>query len=252
MDVVFHLAWADIPESATEHPVSDIQGNLIGTVRLLQACVERGVRRIIFPSTGGAIYGPVDVLPVPESHATHPISAYGVTKLAVEKYIELYHHLHGLEYAILRPSVPYGPYQNPLGRQGAVSVFIGRILSGQPLTIWGDGSAIVRDFFHVTDLARALVMAAASPHPAGLYNIGGGEGFSLLELIDRLRPIAEPHYPITIEQAPPRRFDVPRLVLDISHARDTLGWQPEISLDDGLAQTWDWFQRVWLPATPPT
>ncbi|MCO6450013.1 MAG: NAD-dependent epimerase/dehydratase family protein [Caldilineales bacterium] len=250
VDTVFHLAWAHIPESATQHPVGDIQSNLVGTVRLLQACVERGVRRVIFPSTGGAIYGPVDALPVSESHLTRPISAYGVTKLAVEKYIQLYHHLHGLEYAILRPSVPYGPYQDPFGRQGAVCVFIGDILTGKPITLWGDGDAIVRDFFHVSDLARALILAAESAQPAGLYNIGGGEGVSLLQLVERLRHLAEPDFPVMIEQSEPRRFDVPRLVLNINHAAEALDWRPQISLDEGLTQTWHWFRHTWLTTIP--
>lgn len=249
IETVYHLAWAHIPESATQHPVADIQANLIPTIRLLQGCAEHGVRRFIFLSTGGAIYGPVRHLPVAESHPPRPISAYGVTKLAAEKYIDLYHHLHGLDYAILRPSVPYGPGQDPLGRQGAVSVFIGNILCGQPITLWGDGDAIVRDFFHVSDLARAAVLAAGHPQPTGIYNIGGGQPVSLSQLVALLRELAGPDYPVVIRQAPPRSFDVPRLVLDITAARQTLGWRPQVALSEGLAAAWAWYETVWLPAT---
>ncbi len=248
IDKVFHLAWAHIPESATQHPVGDIQANLIPTIRLLQACAEQRVRRLIFLSTGGAIYGPVARRPVPETHPTHPISAYGVTKLAAEKYIELYHHLRGLEYAILRPSVPYGPGQDPLGRQGAVSVFIGNILTGQPITLWGNGENIVRDFFHVSDLAHAMVLAANHANPTGVYNIGGGQPVSLNHLLDLLSLLAGSTYPITVRRADPRPFDVPWLVLDISRARQTLGWEPQVALHSGLETTWAWYETVWLPA----
>jgi UDP-glucose 4-epimerase len=247
VDVAYHLAWAHIPESATQHPVGDIQANLIPTIRLLQGCVEHRVRRLVFLSTGGAIYGRVRRLPVTESHPPRPISAYGVTKLAAEKYIDLYHHLHGLSYAILRPSVPYGPGQDPLGRQGAVSVFIGSILTGRPITLWGDGDAIVRDFFHVSDLARAAVLAAGHSKPTGVFNIGGGRPVSLNHLLALLCELAEPEYAVQIQRASPRPFDVPRLVLDISAARANLGWAPELSLRRGLAATWEWYKNVWLP-----
>lgn len=248
IDKVFHLAWAHIPESATQHPVGDIQANLIPTIRLLQACSEHHVRRLVFLSTGGAIYGPVERLPVPETHPTQPISAYGVTKLAAEKYIELYHHLHGLEYAILRPSVPYGPGQDLFGRQGAVSVFIGNILTGQPITLWGDGGTIVRDFFHVSDLTHAMVLAANDARPTGVYNIGGGQPVSLNHLLDLLSPLASSAHPLIVRRDDPRPFDVPWLVLDISRARQTLGWEPQVPLHSGLATTWTWYETVWLPA----
>ncbi|NOZ72780.1 MAG: NAD-dependent epimerase/dehydratase family protein [Chloroflexi bacterium] len=248
VDTVFHLAWAHIPESATAHPVGDIQANLVSTIRLLQACAEQGVRRIIFLSTGGAIYGPVSTLPVPETHPTHPISAYGVTKLATEKYIELYHHLYGLEYIILRPSAPYGSYQNPDGRQGAVAVFLGKILRGQPLTLWGDGDAIVRDFFHVDDLIQACIQAMDYPRPTGLFNIGGGEGVSLTQLIALIQEVAGVQQEIRVQHLPPRSFDVPQLVLDTTAAHRLLHWHPTISLREGLNRTWQWYRDVWFPA----
>ncbi|NOZ50158.1 MAG: NAD-dependent epimerase/dehydratase family protein [Chloroflexi bacterium] len=247
IDTVFHLAWAHTPESATAHPVGDIQSNLISTIRLLQACAEQGVRRLIFLSTGGAIYGPVNTLPVPETHPASPISAYGVTKLATEKYIELYHHLHGLEYIILRPSVPYGPFQNPDGRQGAVAVFMGKILRGQPITFWGDGDAIVRDFFHVEDLTRACVLAMQYPASTGLFNIGGGTGVSLHELITLMREVVGLKQDVRVQQCPPRSFDVPRLVLDTTAARTQLGWHPTIPLAEGLQLTWQWYRDIWYP-----
>ena len=247
-EVVFHLAWAHIPESATQHPVGDIQSNLVTTVRLLQACAEQGVRRFVFPSTGGAIYGPVARKPVTEDHPTRPVSAYGVTKLAAEKYIELYHHLHGLEYAILRPSVPYGPGQDPFGRQGAVAVFMGSILTSRPITIWGNGDDIVRDFFHVSDLARACWLAATGDSPAGAYNIGGGQAVSLNHLVALIAEAVGDSHAIRINYEPPRPFDVSWLVLDTSLAKSALGWRPQTPLPAGLAETWAWYRDVWYQA----
>lgn len=244
VDVVFHLAWTSIPESSTRDPIRDIVDNLVPTVWLLEQCVARGIRRVVFPSSGGAVYGVPEELPVTEDHPTVPISAYGISKLAIEKYLMLFHRLHGLEYTVLRPSVPYGEYQNPLGRQGAVAVFLGRILQGKPIVIWGSAEAIVRDFFHVADLARACVLAANSDRPTGIYNIGGGTGISLASLIEAMRDVVGPGYPVEIESLSPRPFDVPRIVLDISKATKFLDWRPEIDLTSGLERTWRWIRNT--------
>ena len=244
IDVVFHLAWASIHESSTRDPVWDINANLVSTIRLLEQCVLKGVKRVVFLSSGGTVYGLPKCLPISEDHPTEPISAYGISKLAVEKYLALFNRLHGLEYAILRPSVPYGEYQNPLGRQGAVAVFFGKILQHKPIVIWGDAEEIVRDFFHVADLARACVLAADSDRPTGIYNLGGGIGMSLASLIDVMRDIVGPMYPIEIQSLQPRPFDVPEIVLDISRASTVLGWKPEVDLASGLQRTWAWVRTL--------
>lgn len=246
VDTVFHLAWASVPESSVQNPVRDVQVNVVSTVRLLEQCVAVGVRRVVFLSSGGAVYGEPSALPIPETHPTDPISAYGISKLAAEKYLALFHRLHGLEYVILRPSVPYGEYQNPFGRQGAVAVFCGRVAQGKPITLWGDAEAIARDFFHVSDLARACVLAAKSDRPTDIYNIGGGERISLARLIEAIADTVGPAYPVTTESLPPRPFDVPEVVMDISKAYTCLGWQPTIDLAFGLERTWRWIRRTVL------
>ncbi len=178
IQIVYHLAWSSIHETATRHPVADLEANLIPTVHLLDACRETGVRRVVYLSSGGTVYGLPTTKTIREDHPTQPINAYGVTKLTVEKYLGAYHHLYGLEYIIFRPSVPYGPRQNPLGRQGAVTVFLYRALRGEPIVIFGDGQTS-RDFFFVTDMLAPLVQAGSSTVGVNrVFNLGGGHAYS--------------------------------------------------------------------------
>jgi UDP-glucose 4-epimerase len=242
VDVVFHLSWASIPESSTNDPLMDLELNVPPTLQLLQCCVTQKVNRIIFLSSGGAIYGIPDAVPITETHTTNPISAYGVTKLMVEKYLSLYHRLYGLQYTILRPSVPYGEFQNVFGRQGAVAVFLGKICQNQDIEIWGNPSTIVRDFFHADDLARACWLAANSEIPTGIFNIGGGVGVSLAALIDIMRKVVGSDKFPAIKLKPERPFDVPQLVLDTKHAKDVLDWSPQIDLETGISRMWEQLQ----------
>lgn len=243
VDIVFHLSWSSIPKSATQNPLADLNTNVASTLRLLDLCTSFQIKRFVFISTGGAIYGIPKHLPVSEDHPTDPISAYGITKLAVEKYLALFHRLYGLEYAIIRPSVPYGEFQNPFGNQGVIAVFLGKIIRNEPIEIWGNPDRIIRDFFHVSDLARACWLAAISDEPTGLYNIGGAIGISLTQLIDTIQFLVDSTHRIETKIMPARQFDVPALVLDISRARGHLNWSPEIEFITGLNQMWHWVQN---------
>jgi UDP-glucose 4-epimerase len=238
MDVVFHLAWTSIHETATREPLMDITTNLEPSVRLVDECHHAGVQRVIFLSSGGTAYGLARYQPVDERHPTDPISAYGVTKLAVEKYLQMYHHLYGLDYVVLRPSVPYGPGQDPRKRQGVIGVFLYRLAGGQPLEIWGDGS-VVRDYFYVDDLVSAILSAASAEGlQERVFNIGGGRGYSVNDLLEVVQAVTGKR--ATVEYQAGRRFDVPELVLDTSRARDQLHWTPKVELDEGVARTWQW------------
>jgi UDP-glucose 4-epimerase len=242
VDIVFHLAWATIHEVANQDPAADVETNLIPSIRLLEACLRSGVQRFVFTSSGGTVYGPTQEIPIVETHSQNPINAYGITKLAMEKYLGMFNHLYGLEYAVLRPSVPYGPRQNPLGRQGAVAVFLYRLGQGQPITLWGDGS-VTRDYFYVADLVEALI--AAAERDLGLhriFNIGGGEEISLLRLLQLAEEVVGKR--AVVDYQPGRNFDTTRILLDIRLAKHKLNWQPGISLLDGLAQTWTWMAQT--------
>jgi UDP-glucose 4-epimerase len=237
-DVVFHLAWATIHEVSNEDPAADVTANLVPAIHLLEACRQQGVRRVVFTSSGGTVYGPAREWPIPESHPQNPINAYGITKLAVEKYLEMFNHLYGLDYAVLRPSVPYGPRQNPLGRQGAAAVFLYRVAQGLPITIWGDGS-VVRDYFYVTDLVSALVAAAERDfNEHRIFNIGGPEEVTLNCLLEQVEKTVG--MKAVVDYQPDRKFDASRIVLDTSLARRVLDWRPAVPLSEGLRQTWDW------------
>lgn len=242
VDIVFHLAWATIHEVSNQDPAADVTTNLIPTIHLLEACRQADIHRVIFTSSGGTIYGPARKWPIPETHPQNPINAYGITKLAVEKYLQMFKHLYGLDYVIFRPSVPYGPRQNPLARQGAVAVFLHRVARGLPITIWGDGS-VTRDYFYISDLAEALIASAEREFDEyHIFNIGGAEEVSLLQLLSLVEKTVDKR--AHVEFSPARSFDVPRIVLDTHLARQELDWQPKVPLARGLAQTWNWMSSV--------
>ncbi len=245
-DAVFHLLWTTtaIHEVANRDPAADVQANLLPTIHLIEACRAAGVGRLIFTSSGGTVYGRTRIAPIPEDHPNNPVTAYGVSKLAVEKYLQMFNHLHGLDYAIFRPSVPYGPYQNPLARQGAVAVFLYRVAKGLPLTIWGDGS-VTRDYFYISDLVDALILGSTqSLNSQRIFNLGGAEEISLNHLI----ALAEETVgrKAQVDYQPARDFDAPRVLLDTTHAETVLGWQPKVLMKDGLAKTWEWMQATIL------
>jgi UDP-glucose 4-epimerase len=238
VDVVYHLAWATIHEVANQDPAADISANLIPTIHLIEACRSAGTRRFVFTSSGGTIYGPAAQFPTTESHPQNPINAYGITKLAVEKYLQMFNHLYGFDYAVLRPSVPYGPRQNPLGKQGAVAVFLYRVSRNLPINIWGDGSA-TRDYFYIGDLVAALRAAAECPlDRERIFNIGGSQGITLNGLLKKIENTVGKKAVVEYQQA--RKFDAPKIVLDTTLAKQLLNWEAKVSLDEGLENTWKW------------
>jgi UDP-glucose 4-epimerase len=242
VDVVFHLAWATIHEVSNQDPAADVSANLVPTINLIESSKLAGVRRFVFISSGGTVYGPASQFPTPETHPQNPINAYGITKLAVEKYLQLYHHLYGFDYAVLRPSVPFGPRQNPSGKQGAVAVFLFRASRSLPITIWGDGS-ISRDYFYIQDLVKALVSVAEFPlNRDRIFNIGGSQEITLNSLLEKVE--ATVGKKAQVEYQLERRFDAPRLVLDTTLAKRVLDWQIEVPLDRGLERTWNWMSAA--------
>jgi UDP-glucose 4-epimerase len=219
-----------------------IKANLLPSVSLFEACLHAKVGRVIFISSGGTIYGPARSLPIPETHPQNPINGYGINKLMVEKYLEMHNYLYGLDYTIVRPSVPYGPRQNPLGKQGAVAVFLYRVAKQLPIVIWGDGS-VTRDYFYISDLVEALVACAErkTMHER-VFNIGGGSEISLNTLLKSIEGVVGKKG--VVEYQPARKFDAPRIALDINRAKRELDWKPKVSLQQGITQTWDWMSTV--------
>ena len=242
IDIVYHLAWTTIHETALKNPVADIEQNLIPSVNLLEACLDASIKRFVCLSSGGTVYGIPDTLPIREDHPTRPINAYGITKLAVEKYVQMYSYLYGMKYVIFRPSVPYGPYQNPHRRQGAISVFIYHALHNIPVSIWGDGE-VQRDYFYVGDLVKALVAVLDLPTAVNtVINLGGRQMYTLNQLLAAVERVLKIKIQVRYEAA--RKFDVPRLQLDTHLANEFLHWQPDVSLSEGIARTLEWIKAT--------
>ncbi|HUW69832.1 MAG TPA: NAD-dependent epimerase/dehydratase family protein [bacterium] len=237
MDAVLHLVSTTLPKNSNEDTVFDVQSNLVSTLHLLDAMVVLQIKRIVFISSGGTVYGEPRYLPIDEEHPTNPLVSYGITKLAIEKYLLLYQRVHGLKPTILRVANPYGERQRAETAQGAVGVFLHRALRGQMIDIWGDGSAI-RDYIYIGDVADAFVRAFAYDGNSTTFNISSCTGVSLNDLLSRL----ERHLGHAVDRRylPGRPFDVPASILDNTLARTELGWKPETSLREGIALTAAW------------
>ena len=245
-DVVnHHAAHIDLRRSVAD-PWHDAEINILGTLNLLECARRFGVKRVIFSSTGGAIYGDEVPYPTPESHPAQPLSPYGVAKLTVEHYLHYYQAVHNLRSVVLRYANVYGPRQDPYGEAGVVAIFAERLLQGDRPVIFGDGQQ-TRDFVFVGDVVRANLLAVDylkedSGDSAPLVaNIGTGHELPVNELFTLLTtslPSApEPIY------APPKPGEQRRSVIDPSYAKRTLGWEPLVSLEEGLRETWDWFKE---------
>lgn len=252
IDVAFHLASTTLPKTSNDDPAFDVRTNVVDTLGVLDACVARGVGRVVYASSGGTVYGPPAALPVDEDAPAAPMCSYGIAKLSVEKYLELYRRLRGLDYVAVRPSNPYGPRQNPGGIQGAVGVFLGVIARRRPIEVWGDGS-IVRDYLYVADLADGIYRAAVAERPPHrVYNLGSGAGVSVRELIGEIEAVVG--RAVDVKYQPARAFDVPAIYLDVARAGQDLGWRPTTPLREGLKETWEFIRslsRRPRPALPP-
>lgn len=236
-DICYHLVSTTLPKTSNADPVFDIQSNLLNTVDLLTYAVKSGLKKIIFVSSGGTVYGEPLQVPIPETHPTDPVCSYGITKLAIEKYLGLFHRLYGLDYTVLRLANPFGEGQRIHSSQGAVAVFLGKVLRGEPIEIWGDGS-IVRDYVYIADVVNALMLSIKQSTEEHVFNIGSGHGHSLNDVLDLIEKVtglsAERRYALG------RAFDVPVSVLNIARAREFLGWSPQVDFESGLYKFAAW------------
>jgi UDP-glucose 4-epimerase len=234
IEVIYHLAWSTLPHSSNADPIGDAADNLIGTLRLLEAIRKSGKVRFVFPSSGGTVYGKLSTVPVEEGHPTRPTCAYGVSKLAVEKYLAFYTQLRWIDGVALRISNAYGPNQIPAGGFGVIASFIARVMKNEPITIFGDGS-VVRDFLFIDDLAEAFVAAGEAEGGFEVYNVGSGIGHSLDDVVAELE--SQLGRALAVKHTAGRNFDVPISVLDISRARTQLRWAPRTLFREGISAT---------------
>jgi UDP-glucose 4-epimerase len=233
-DIVFHLICTTIPKTSNENPVYDIESNLIATVNMLDAAKKNGTKKIYFLSSAGTVYGIPQKIPIPENHPNDPLCSYGITKLAVEKYLHLYYKLYGLDYCVLRISNPYGARQRVSSEQGAVTVFLDKVIKGKEIEIWGDGT-IVRDYIYIEDVIKGIIKAIKYEGTEKIFNFGSGKGHSINEIIKIIERIWGNH--ISYKYKEGRPLDVPVNIIDISKAKKLLHWMPETSLETGIKQT---------------
>ena len=232
-----HAAQMNVRHSV-EDPAFDADVNVVGMLRLLEAARKAGTKLVTFASSGGTVYGEVEDLPTREEHATVPLCPYGVSKLTGEHYLEYYRRIHGMRYVALRYANVYGPRQDPHGEAGVIAIFAKALLAGSGARIFGDGLQ-TRDYVFVGDVVRANLAALDSGY-CGPVNIGTGIETSVVELHARLRRLTGRD--IAPEHAPAKDGEVRRSVLSCARAGQVLGWKPEVSLDDGLAATVDFFR----------
>lgn len=237
-EMLSHQAAQMVITRSVAEPLFDAQENIMGSLNVIINCIRYGVKRIIYASSGGAVYGEPEYLPVDEKHPINPSSPYGVSKHTVEHYLYLHGRGYGLNYAVLRYSNVYGPRQNPEGEAGVVAIFAGQMLAGKQPTIFGTGDK-TRDYIHVFDVAVANLLAMERGNNA-IYNIGTGVETSDREVFDALAEIlnysGEPRY------APVRSGEIYHICLDTSKAQKELGLKPQLSLKEGLGQTVSYFR----------
>jgi UDP-glucose 4-epimerase len=238
-EIIFHLAaQMDVRRSVADPPF-DAQVNVVGFLNLIESARKHGLKRVVFSSTGGAIYGEQDQFPCDEDHPKRPVSPYGVAKLATEAYLFFYKVEYGIDYLALRFGNVYGPRQDPHGEAGVVAIFCGRILDGKPVTVYGDGTQ-TRDYVYVGDVVRA-VLAAGSSRASGIaLNIGTGIETDVNDLYSTLASIAD--FPTKAEHAAARPGEQKRSVISPARASKELDWRPEKRLAEGLEETYQYFK----------
>ena len=241
-EVVFHLAGSSLPADSNRDPAGDVAGQVVPAIRLLERCRAAGVRKVVFASSGGTVYGIPATVPTPEHAGTAPITAYGINKRMVEHYLELFWRLHGLDYHVLRIANPYGPGQSPFKPQGVVAAMLHRALSGLAIELWGTGE-VVRDFIHVNDVSSAFIAAARYAGPHRVMNVGSGHGRSLHQLVSDVRAVLGCPA-LAVVRRDGRAADVPVSVLDTALIRGATGWRPGVEWMDGLAGTAGWMRRA--------
>ncbi len=239
-DSVVHLVSSTNPARSSHGPRVDAQENLLSSLDLMEILKDNPSVRLVFVSSGGAVYGVPEVVPISESHSTNPVSFYGVSKLAIEKYLHVYSNSNKLNYVVLRLSNPFGPGQVNTKGQGLVPTIIESALLGRKLSVWGDGTN-VRDYIYVDDAVDALKRAILHEGQGALFNIGSGQGASILQIVAQVEEITGKS--VTLAFQPARAFDSPVNVLDVSLAKDVLSWTPATGLREGLEKTVVWNQK---------
>lgn len=242
-DEVIDLAYATVPGTSFQDPVNDILVNLPEAVRLFELAATMPLKKFVWISSGGTVYGRTSADLISETHPTLPLSPYGITKLAIEKYAHLYFESKGLPIVCVRPANAFGEGQRTYSGQGFIATAIASILDGRELLLFGEQGTI-RDYLHVADMAAGIVAALINGRPGEVYNIGSSQGLTNRQVLDYLAPLAaDTGHPVITRVLPTRPFDVPANVLDCTKLRTETGWQPSLTFVQALTQTWTWYAK---------
>jgi UDP-glucose 4-epimerase len=233
IDIVYHFISTTVPASSNTNKVFDISSNVCTTLRLLDDIVKSSVKKVVFLSSGGTVYGQSEINPILEDYPTNPICSYGIQKLTIEKYLYYYHHEYGLDYQIIRLANPYGRGQNGKNGQGVIPIFIHKILQGEEIQIWGDGLT-TRDYIYIDDVIDAICLLQEYSGSNKILNLGSGQGSTLIEIVNVISEETNKEPNILFLEA--RSIDVKTNVLDISKITQELNWRPEKKLRDGIRQ----------------
>lgn len=242
-DVVYHLVSTNVPANSNQHISQDIEANVLFSSKLFDACVNNNVKKVVFVSSGGTVYGKESKCPLNENTPTNPISSYGLQKVTIEKLLYLYNYIYGLDYRIIRLTNPYGPYQRPNGILGVVTTFVYKALKGDEITVYGDGT-VVRDFIYIDDAIRAILNIVYSKNKHHIFNLGCGYGTSVRELLETIHKALGLELNIVYKKA--RAVDVPVNYVDISRYEKNFRKLNPICLEEGIKKTAEFIKRELL------
>ena len=239
-EVVYHLVSTTVPTTSNRHIPQELISNVIFSADLFEACIRCGVKKVVFISSGGTLYGKEGDCPLKEKTATNPISSYGVQKITIEKLLYLYRYMYGLDYRIIRLANPYGPYQRPNGVLGAVTTFTYKALKGDEIAVYGDGS-VVRDFIYIDDAIRAIMKIVEGENKHRIFNLGCGYGTSIKQVLETIEKALGIKLKVSYLEG--RKVDVPVNYLDISRYEKYYGALNPISLEEGIRKTADFMKK---------
>jgi UDP-glucose 4-epimerase len=240
VDTIINLVHTTVPGSSMNDPAYDVESNVVATVRWLSRLSQTKIRKLIFVSSGGTVYGLPQSKLIDEHHPTNPISSYGITKLAIEKYVAMYSAINGIDYLILRPSNVYGEGQRLHIGQGVIGVLVDGALKGETLEIWGTGESL-RDYLYIDDFVAAVMALMNYSGQQRVFNVACGKGHSVLDILAILRQQLD-RMP-AVNHTPARGFDVPVNVLDSSLLTQETDWKPRVGLKEGVARVVQWLER---------
>ncbi|HEL1620235.1 TPA: NAD-dependent epimerase/dehydratase family protein [Streptococcus suis] len=240
-DIVYHLVSSDVYPTSNQHITKDIEENVLFSLRLFDSCVRNNIKKVIFVSSGGAVYGKVANCPISEDTLTQPITSYGVQKVMIEQLLYVYHYAHGLDYRIIRLANPYGPYQRPNGVQGAVTSFTYKALKNEEIVVYGDGS-VIRDYIYIDDAIKAIVTISDNDSRFRIFNLGSGKGTSVNEILKIIEDTLEVQLRVVYKEG--RAADVPVNYLDMSRYNETFGQIKPTDLGEGIRKTIAFFENV--------